>query len=158
MPERDILKSGLRIGAHYPGQTADLLAGNGIAFMRHRRRALLLFAKKFLNFTHFGSLQVADLSRHHVERRRDHCQCRQIVRMAIALDDLGGNIRGPKTQMAQIFSSISGVRCAKMPTAPDNLPTRISSAAAAKRAMLRCVSEYQLASLNPKVMGSAWMP
>ena len=27
-----------------------------------------------------------------------------------------------------------------------------------KRAMLRCVSEYQLAILKPKVMGSAWMP
>ena len=27
-----------------------------------------------------------------------------------------------------------------------------------KRAMLRCVSEYQFAILNPKVMGSAWMP
>ena len=24
--------------------------------------------------------------------------------------------------------------------------------------MLRCVSEYQLASLKPKVIGSAWMP
>ena len=50
------------------------------------------------------------------------------------------------------------MRWAKVPTAPENLPTRMSSAAAMKRAMLRWISAYQLASLKPKVMGSAWMP
>jgi hypothetical protein len=45
-----------------------------------------------------------------------------------------------------------------LPTAPENFPTRISSAAAVKRAMSRCVSEYQFASFNPNVIGSAWMP
>ncbi len=41
---------------------------------------------------------------------------------------------------------------------PENLPTRMSSVAASKRTMSRSTSEYQLANLNPKVMGSAWTP
>src|SRR5437763_280279 len=60
--------------------------------------------------------------------------------------------------LAQIFSSNSGVRCANVPTAPENLPTRISSAARLKRSISRCTSEYQFASLNPNVIGSACTP
>ena len=37
-------------------------------------------------------------------------------------------------------SSISGDRCAKVPTAPDSLPTRIVSAASLKRASWRATS------------------
>ena len=65
------------------------------------------------------------------------------------------NDRSVDPRRAQISSSNSGVRWAKVPTAPENLPTRRSSVAALKRAMLRWVSEYQLAILKPKVMGSA---
>ena len=65
---------------------------------------------------------------------------------------------GFRSSRAQISSSASGPMCAKVPTAPEIFPTRRSSAAALRRLRLRPASSYQMASFNPKVMGSACTP
>ncbi len=58
----------------------------------------------------------------------------------------------------QASSSTSGSTWAKVPTAPDSLPTRTDSRARWRRSRLRPASAYQSAALSPKTMGSAWMP
>ena len=50
---------------------------------------------------------------------------------------------------------MSGDRCAKVPTAPDNLPTLTAVRARRTRAMSRSISEDHKASFKPKVIGSA---
>ena len=58
----------------------------------------------------------------------------------------------------QASSSTSGSTWAKVPTAPESLPTRTVSRARRRRSRLRPASAYQRAALRPKTMGSAWMP
>ena len=47
---------------------------------------------------------------------------------------------------------------AKVPTAPDTLPTLITSRARSMRSSALPISSYQSAILSPKVTGSAWTP
>ena len=79
-------------------QAADLLGGHGIALVRHGRRSLLLFAEKLLGLADLGALQVADLGGDLVECRGDHGERPQIVRVAVALDDLRRNRGGFQSQ------------------------------------------------------------
>src|SRR5260370_23704562 len=91
VPQRNILESRLRIAAHYSRQPADLLAGHRIPFVRHRGRSLLLFAEELFCLAHFGALQVPDFSSDLIQRRSNHRQGPEIVRMAISLNDLRRN-------------------------------------------------------------------
>ena len=91
MPERDVLVGGLGVGADDAGESADLLAGDGVALVRHRRGAFLLLGEEFLSLADFGALQVTNLGGDLVERRGDDRQRGDVVRMAVALDDLGGD-------------------------------------------------------------------
>ena len=117
--------------AHHARQAADLLAGDRIALVRHGRRSLLLFAEELFGLAHFGALQVANFGGDLVERGGDHGQRREIVRVAIALDDLRGDGRDLQSQArADLLFDVPASRCAKLPTAPEILPTRICSAAA----------------------------
>ena len=63
VPQRDILKGRLRIGAHHARQAADLLAGHRIALVRHRRTALLALGEILLGLAHFGALQMPHFER-----------------------------------------------------------------------------------------------
>ncbi len=47
---------------------------------------------------------------------------------------------------------------AKVPTAPDTLPTLMTSRARVMRSRARCISSYQRAILRPNVTGSACTP
>ena len=105
----------------------------GIALVRHGRRALLLLAEKLLGLAHFGALQVANFGGDLVQRAGDHGQRRQIVRRggragSPARRPPPPSIPGARRSSLQVPAS----RCAKVPTAPENLPTRMSSAAALK--------------------------
>ena len=88
MPERNIFKTGLRIGTHHPRQTADLLAGHGIALVRHGRRSFLFFAEILFSFADFRPLKMTDFGRDLVEGAGDYCEGGQIVGVPVALDDL----------------------------------------------------------------------
>ena len=80
--------AGLRVGADDAGQAADLLAGHGIALVRHGGGALLLFAEELFGFADFGALQVADFGGDLVERGGDDRERGEIVGVAVALDHL----------------------------------------------------------------------
>ena len=58
----------------------------------------------------------------------------------------------------QTSSSSSGSTWAKLPTAPEILPTAITARARRRRSRLRPASAYHTATLRPKVMGSACTP
>src|SRR5271156_3024408 len=91
VPERDILQGREGIHAHHARQPADLFARYGIAFMRHRRAAALLAAKRFFHFAHFCALQVADFLRDALQRRGDDRECREILSVAVAFNYLGSD-------------------------------------------------------------------
>ena len=118
----------------------------------------MLFAEELLGLAYLGALKMASFGGDFVEGGGDDRQRRQIVRVTVTLDNLRGNIRRLQTQARTNFFLEFRARCANVPTAPENLPTRISSAACWKRSISRCTSEYQFASLKPNVIGSAWMP
>src|SRR6185369_3111830 len=88
MPQRNILKSRLRVRTNDTGQTADLFTLNRVTFMWHRRRALLLFAEELLRLAYLCPLKVANLRRDLVERARDDSKRRQVERVAVALNHL----------------------------------------------------------------------
>ena len=60
--------------------------------------------------------------------------------------------------LSQTYCSTKGGMLAKFPTAPEIFPASTPLAANSKRSILRFISLYQVASLRPKVVGSAWTP
>ena len=125
-------KPACAFAAHHARQAADLLAGHRVPLVRHGGGALLLLAEKFFRLADFGALQVADLGGDLVECRRNHRQRSQVCACRsrwITCEEMSAAFNPSR---AQIFSSSSGVRCANVPTAPENFPTRMSSAAALK--------------------------
>ena len=91
MPQPHIFKRCLRVGAHHARQSADLLAGNGIALVRHCRRAFLFLAEIFFGFADFCPLQMSYLSGDLVQRWSDRRQRGHVVCMAVPLDNLRGD-------------------------------------------------------------------
>jgi hypothetical protein len=94
VPEGYVFESDLGVGAHDAGQTGDLFAGDGVAFVRHGARALLLFAEELFGFADFGALEVADLGGDFVEGWCEDGEGGDIGGVAIALDYLGGYFDG----------------------------------------------------------------
>ena len=88
VPEGDVLEAGLGIAAHHAREAADLLAGHGVALVRHGGGALLLFAEELFRFADFGALQVANLGGDLVQRRGNDGERAEVVRVAVALNDL----------------------------------------------------------------------
>src|SRR6266566_1574847 len=62
---------------------------------------------------------------------------------------------GFSPSLVQTFSSTSGSRSAKAPTAPLILPTATDSCAFLSRSRLRRISSNQSAKVNPNEVGSA---
>ena len=65
---------------------------------------------------------------------------------------------GPRPSRRQTSASMWGGRWAKVPTAPDSLPTLTTALARRTRSMARPISAYQSASFRPNVIGSACTP
>ncbi len=159
MPQGDVFHGGVEVSAHDAGEPADLLGGHRIALVRHRGRAFLTGAEGLLGFANFGALQVADFESDLFERARRSGRAPKSRRRDDRERSPAKRWRaGFRPRRAQIFSSASGPMWPKVPTAPEILPTRRSSAAASRRTMSRRISSYHRASFRPKVIGSAWMP
>ena len=103
MPQSNILEPSLRVGTHHAGQPADLLAGHRIAFVGHRGRALLLFAKKLFHLSNFGALQMPDLRSDLIQRAGNHRERSQIRSMTVALNHLGRDCRSIQSQASADF-------------------------------------------------------
>src|SRR6185437_5669248 len=94
VPERDVLKSRLRVTADDARQAADLLRSNRVFLVRHGGGAFLLFAEVFLRLADFGALKMANFDGDFVERAADDGERSDVSRVAVALDYLGSDGRG----------------------------------------------------------------
>ena len=65
---------------------------------------------------------------------------------------------GSNPSRSHATRSTSGSAAEYVPTAPENLPTRIPSRARSTRDRSRSSAKAQPASLSPNVVGSAWTP
>src|SRR5580704_12144871 len=88
MPECDVLIRGDHIGSNEARETPYLLAGDRVAFVRHRGTSALLPVERLLGFTHFSPLQMANFERDFFERGSDQRERTHVVRVTIALDYL----------------------------------------------------------------------
>src|SRR5207245_551551 len=59
VPERHVFEPGLSVGADHASQAADLLRRDGVAFVRHGGRPLLVGREVLLHLAHFGALGIA---------------------------------------------------------------------------------------------------
>src|SRR5277367_363785 len=91
VPEGDVFVGGEHVRTHNASEAADLLAGDGIAFVGHGGAATLLSAERFFGFANFGALEVANFEGDFFERGGDESERAEILRVAIALDDLGSD-------------------------------------------------------------------
>ena len=61
VPEGDVLEGDLGVGADDAGEAADLLAGDGVALVRHGGGAFLFFGEELLDLADLGALEVTNL-------------------------------------------------------------------------------------------------
>src|SRR5439155_25916353 len=98
VPEGDVFERGEHVRTHEAREAADLFAGNRIALVRHGGAAALLAAERFLDFADFGALQMANFQRDFFERGGNEREGAEILRVAVALNDLRSDGRGAETQ------------------------------------------------------------
>jgi len=154
VPQRNILEGGLRIAAQHARQPADLLAGNGILLVGIDEEPFLLLREILLCLAHLGPLQVPISNRDLVERGCHQggggniaaCRSRWITCVAT------GAALSPS--LSHMRSSCSGFKWPNVPTAPESLPTRMSSAAASKRIRFRSISRKPVQQLESEGVGS----
>ena len=159
MPQRHVLQRRERIAAHQPGEPGEVLGEDGVPLVGHGRAALLPGAERLLHLADLGALQVADLHRELLQAGRQQRQRAEVLGVAVALDDLArGRSAADRPSSRQACSSTAGGRWAKVPTAPEIFPTAMVARARTSRSRPRRSSSYQMASLCPKDIGSAWMP
>ena len=116
-------KRRLSVRPDHARQPANLLAGDGVALVRHGGGALLARGERLLRFPHLRALEVANFERDLLHRGRDDRERRKELRVAVALDHLGRDRRGLQARaVAQTRSSTSGPRWANVPTAPEIFP------------------------------------
>ena len=91
VPERHVLERRDDGRAHHAGKAGEVLGEDGIALVRHGGRALLALREELLGLHHLGALQMADLGRQALDRRRDDGERGEEGRMPVARDHLGRN-------------------------------------------------------------------
>src|SRR5207253_10700816 len=82
------LERGEHVGTHEAREAADLFAGNGIALVRHGGTAALLAAERFFDLADFSALEMANFEGDLFERGGDKREGAEILRVAVALNDL----------------------------------------------------------------------
>src|SRR5205814_10094905 len=98
VPKGDVFERGEHVRTHEASEAADLFAGNGVALVRHGGTAALLTAERFLDFADFGALEMANFQRDFFERGGNERKGAEILRVAVALNDLRSDGRGAETQ------------------------------------------------------------
>ena len=94
VPEGHVLAGGGHVAAHDAGAAADVLAADRIALVRHRAGSLLPGAEGLLGLAHLRPLQVAHLEGHLLQGGGDDGERGHIEGMAVALQDLRGDVGG----------------------------------------------------------------
>ena len=140
------------------GEAAEPFAGDRVALVRHGGTAFLAGGEKLLDFEHFGALQMAELRRPAVDARGDQGQRRVKFRVAVALDDLGGERRGLQAESLADLRSTARIEMRVRADRAAELADADALAHLLERSSARPNSSYISASFSPKVIGSAWMP
>ena len=124
VPERQVLEGGDRVAAHHPRQARDVLEAPGVALVGHRRGALLALARtpprpRAPRCAPGGGARPPPgrRSRRAAPGRSTHSAWRSRCTTWVAADSK------PMPSRAQTASSTAGSRWAKVPTAPEILPT-----------------------------------
>src|SRR5438874_2091257 len=91
MPESYIFHGSNGVATQDPRQTTNTFTQFRIAFVGHRRGALLTGGKWLEGFADFGTLEMANLLGHLFQRTANQRQGSQKMRMAVALYDLAGD-------------------------------------------------------------------
>ena len=113
MPEGDVFEGGLGVGADDAGEAGDLLAGDGIALVRHGGGALLLFGEELFGFADLGALEVADLGGDLVERGGEDGEGGDVGGVAVALEDLRGDGDGLEAELGADGFFVLGLEVAE---------------------------------------------
>ena len=108
MPEGDVLDPRLRVAAQDAGEAGDALGADRVALVRHRRGALLAGGERLFDLAHLGFLQVAHLGREALEAGAGDRDRRQQLRVAVARDDLGGDVLAPRPSCSITRASTAG--------------------------------------------------
>src|SRR5258708_31964709 len=98
VPQRDVLKGRLRIGANHSRQAPNLLARHRVPLVWHGGRAFLAGSKGFLSLTDLSPLQMADFQGDLLKRGSDQGQSGHVFGMKIAGNYLGRDGGWPQTQ------------------------------------------------------------
>ena len=89
----------IAVPADEPREAADPLGDDRVALVGHRGGALLAGSERLLDLAHFRAREVSDLEREAIERRREHGEGGEDLRVAIALEDLrraGGRVESKR--------------------------------------------------------------
>ena len=159
VPQRDILQSGLQVGAHHAGEPADRLGGDRVALVGHRRRALLPRLEPLAHLGHLGALEVAELDGDELARRasrREHAQSNSAWRSR-AITCVAGTGAQPERVADVALDGRIDVRV-RADGAATACRRATVSRAARSRARSRSSCSAHSATLAPNVVGSAWMP
>ena len=88
VPERHIFQRRRDGGAHDPRNASQIFGQDGVALVRHCRRAFLPHRKKFLRLTDLGALHVADFGRQTLDRAGDNTKRGKEHRVPVTGNDL----------------------------------------------------------------------
>src|ERR1044071_2692153 len=94
VPERDVLERNQRVAANNAGETAQPLARDRVALVRHGRAAFLAFAEIFFDLENFSALKMTKLGRPAINARGDDGERAEEFGVSIALDNLSGERGG----------------------------------------------------------------
>ena len=112
VPEGNVFEGRHHVAANKTGESADLLAGDGIALVGHGGAATLLTAEIFLDLADFGALEMADFQGDFFECGGDEGKGAEIMRMAVAGDDLRGDARNRETKaLADFLFDVGAEMC-----------------------------------------------
>ena len=101
MPQRHVLEAGDGVAAQHAREAADALAGDRVALVRHRRGALLAAGERLGRLAHLAALQVPHLGREAVERAAEDRERRQQLGVAVARDDLRGDVLARQAELGE---------------------------------------------------------
>ncbi len=141
VPQRDVLERRQRVRPDQARQAADALGQLRIALVRHRARALLAFAEGLLRLEDLRALQAPDLEGDLLQRGGGHREHRSRTRRGgRAARSAWRRAPASRPSWRHTSASRSGSTWAKLPTAPESLPTEIVARARRRRSRLRPAS------------------
>ena len=100
VPEGDVLHGGDGVAAEDAGEAAEAFAGDGVALVGHGAGALLALGEALLDLADLGALEVAEFGCPALDAAAGDGERGEELGVAVALEDLRGERRGPEAEGA----------------------------------------------------------